>query len=432
MTRRVRALLLSVLACVLLLAPVPSHATPAPRSAGGAREVTVTLASPGCGSIFIVSRLCRTTFGSVNDLIHGNFVKAAGDLLGGYGTTFEHLYHAASCTSSPLDCLAAAVADAACAAFRWLWRNITTATSIDLVPLFHPFTGGGQSLMDVTIEIAALVGLALFFIQIALAALRGEPGALARAARGLVSAYVGSIVAILSIPLLDAAITQVCDGIVKTVTGTDLSGFGKTLAVAMSLGGLSGVGLPFVLILIGMAIIASTVIIWAALMIRKMLIVVAAIFAPLAFSGATADLTKSWARRWIEVTLALLFSKLLLVIIMTVGFMMMDGYSQPGGITHTLTNVCIGVLLLALGGFAPLMALKLVHFAGDGLQHLHDQATATRTQLRSVAATPQKLQGIATRVSWTRKEDGGGTSGVRENRTPSATGGAGGRRERSA
>ncbi len=379
MTRR-RALTVAagLLACLFLTGVAPAHAASATRPTATTAVIAPRVA-PGCGSIFIVSTVCRQSFGSVNDVIHGQFVKAGGDLLGGNGATAEHAYHGASCVSSPLDCLANAVADAAGAAFRWLWRNIDTATSIDLVPLFHPFASGGQSLMDVTIELAALVGLALFFVQIVVSALRAEPGGVGRAARGLVTAYVGSVVAILSIPLLDAAITQVCDGIVQTVTGTDLSGFGHTLAVAMSLSHLAGLGLPFVLILVGFAIIVSAVIIWAAMMIRKMLVLVAAIFAPIAFSGATADMTKNWMRRWIEVTLALLFSKLILVILMTVGFMMMNGYGQHGGVTNTLTNVCIGVLLLALGGFAPLMALKMVHFAGEGIHHLHAQAAATRT-----------------------------------------------------
>ena len=374
--------------------------------------------------------MCRSTLGTVNDVVHGQFVKAGGDLLGGNGATAEHLYHSASCVTSPLDCLANATADAAGAAFRWLWRNIDTATSIDLVPLFHPFAAGGQSLMDVTIQIAALLGLALFFLQIVVSALRAEPGGVGRAARGLLTAYVGSIIAILSIPLLDAAITQVCDGIVKTVTGKDLSGFGNTLAAAMSLSGLAGSGLPIVLILVGFAVIVSAVIIWAAMMIRKMLIVVAAIFAPLAFCGVTADMTKNWMRKWVEVTLALLFSKLILVIIMTVGFMMMDGYGSHGGITNTLTNVCIGVLLLALGGFAPLMALKMVHFAGDGFGHLHAQSVAVRANTQSMAAAPQKVHGMATRMGLGGTTSGGGpgsssagAAGMRENRGPLSTSG---------
>ncbi len=436
MTRRAFTVLVALLACPLLVA-APALASPAARPVAAAPVAAAPWTagpreSPGCGGIFLVSAVCRSTFGAVNDVVHGQFVKAGGDLLGGNGATAEHLYHGATCVSSPLDCLANAVADAAGASFRWLWRNIDTATSIDLVPLFHPFASGGQSLMDVTIEIAALVGLALFFVQIVVSALRAEPGGVGRAVRGLLSAYIGSIVAILSIPLLDAAITQVCDGIVKTVTGNDLSGFGKTLAVAMGLSNLTSANLPIVLILVGFAVIVSTVIIWAAMMIRKMLVVVAAIFAPLAFSGATADITKSWARRWIEVTLALLFSKLILVVILTVGFMMMDGYGQRGGITNTLTNVCIGVLLLALGGFAPLMALKMVHFAGDGFQHLHAQAVAVRGQAQQAAAAPQKIHGLATRMSrpGNAGRNGGGSdggpTGVRHQRNPLPTSDSGG------
>ncbi len=61
--------------------------------------------------------------------------------------------------------------------------------------------------------------------------------------------------------------------------------------------------------------------------------------------------------------------------------------SRPAGSTQTVTQIVSGVLVLALAGFAPWLALKVVHFAGD---HAH--------QLHALAATSTG----GARAGWTR------------------------------
>jgi hypothetical protein len=70
----------------------------------------------------------------------------------------------------------------------------------------------------------------------------------------------------------------------------------------------------------------------------------------------------------------------------------------------------------------------MVHFAGEGVQHLHAQAAAARTHAQAVAATPQKVHGLAMRMSSTSgngsgrmRPDDGGTAGMRQPRTPLLT-----------
>ena len=178
---------------------------------------------------------------------------------------------------------------------------------------------------------------------------------------------------------------------------------------------LATIGNPAVLLLVSLVLIASVAVVWVALMIRKMLIVISAVFAPIAFSGAASDVSRSWVKRWIEFTFALVFSKLVLVIIFMIGLSVLDGATAPGTgtggtgsggtgaggggqhVTASVTNVAVGSLTLLLAGFAPWIAIKMVHFAGDSFHAVHAQAATAASGARSVVAAPQKVASTAQR-----------------------------------
>ena len=101
----------------------------------------------------------------------------------------------------------------------------------------------------------------------------------------------------------------------------------------------------------------------------------AAVLAPLAFAGATADITRAWVRRWIEFVAAMIVSKLLLVIILSIGVAVLNGAGQSGaGVGQTVTQLAGGSLILLLGGLAPWVAIRMFHFAGDTLHSAHATA----------------------------------------------------------
>jgi hypothetical protein len=130
-----------------------------------------------------------------------------------------------------------------------------------------------------------------------------------------------------------------------------------------------------------------------------MLIIISAVFAPVAFSGAASDISRSWVRRWIEFTLALVFSKLILVIIFMIGLSVLQGAGQTssGGnnATNSITNLVIGALTLLLAGFAPWIAIKMVHFAGDAFHAVHAQASTAAAGGQTVVNAPQKVGALA-------------------------------------
>ena len=289
-------------------------------------------------------------------------------------------------------------AKAAGSAVDWLWGQTSTATSIHLA--------GASFSVDAAIvaAIAVTVAVGLFVLQVAASALRRDPSGLGRAVRGLFVAFIGGGLAIAATDVLLSAVDSLSNGVVQAATGESMDKVGHSI---LSSGAIQGsTGNPAGLMLLSLAVLAAVVIVWAALMIRKLLIVVSAVFAPLAFAGSLSDATSSWVRRWIEVTGALIISKLILVLIFLIGEgMLVHGEGQAGNATvQTSTQAVTGVLVLALAGFAPWIALRLVHWSGDQFHHLHTMAGASAAGAQRAMMAPQKA------AAWSSKGFGGGAA----------------------
>ncbi|HZT66743.1 MAG TPA: hypothetical protein VFA11_13230 [Acidimicrobiales bacterium] len=304
--------------------------------------------------------------------------------------------------------IAAAFGRAADAAINWLWAQIGSATAVSL-------GGAGFGLeVGIVASIAGVVAVGLFVIQLATSTLRRDPGGLARAGKGLVVAFLGAGVAI---GTLDAALRAVDDlsaGVVQVATGGSITQMGHTLLSAGAI--TAATANPAGILLLSLGALAAVVIVWAALMVRKVLIVVTAVFAPLAFAGSVADVTVSWARRWIETTAALVVAKLVLVVIFVVGLgMVSSGVGQAGsGATQSLTQTVSGLLVLALAGLAPWMALRIVHFVGDQAQSLHLLATHSTAGAQRVYSAAQKARPwVAPALAGARVGAPGGSNGAR-------------------
>jgi len=276
-------------------------------------------------------------------------------------------------------------ARSAASAVDWLWGQIGAATVVHL--------GGSGFDLDagIVVAITAVVAVGLFAIQVTASALRRDAGGLARALRGLVVAFVGGGVAVAVTGAALAAVDSLSAGVVRVATGGTIDQLGHSVLSGDAVA--NATTNPAGLMLLSLAALVAVVIVWAALAVRKVLIVISAVFAPLAFAGSLADITVSWTRRWIEMTAALIAAKLLLLIIFVVGLgMLLGGAGQAGtGATQTVTQEVAGILVLAMAGFAPWMALRLVHFSGDHFGHLHALAGAATGGARAAVAAPQKV-----------------------------------------
>ncbi|MFC7597590.1 hypothetical protein ACFQU3_19915 [Terrabacter sp. GCM10028922] len=276
---------------------------------------------------------------------------------------------------------AAFFADAAVTATNWLWQQINVATSIDLN------SPALRREMAITGAIAGVVCVGLFVIQLITAALRREPGAISRAVKGLFISALGTGFALASTRLLLGAVDALSEGVVHHAIGTNMQGIGAKLALA----NVTSMSNPAITLALSLAVLCSAVIVWFAMMIRKMLLIISAVMAPIAFAGATAELTRSWVRKWIEFVCAMAVSKLVLVLILSTGVAVIEGAglagSQP---TQVGTQLAIGVLILLLGGLSPWLAMRMCTFVGDAMYAAHSTAGHAATGARTAIAAPQK------------------------------------------
>lgn len=289
-----------------------------------------------------------------------------------------------SVSNSVFSSIASAFGNTAESAINWLWRQLSSSTSVSL--------GGANFELDLglVVSIAVVICLGLFVIQMAISALRRDAGGVGRALRGLVIATVGCAVTLASLNMLLAAVDQLCVGIVKVATGGTIATLGSKI-IGGAVFTTAFASAPTVLLLSLVALVAVAIV-WFALVIRKMLILITAIFAPLAFAGGVADFSRGWTRKWLEAMLALVFSKLILIIIFVIGLGVLGGMgSAKGGPLTSITGEITGLLILLVAGFSPWMALRLVHFTGDHAATLAQSATHARAGASTVVGAPQKM-----------------------------------------
>ena len=302
-----------------------------------------------------------------------------------------------SVTNSVFASVATAFGNTADSAINWLWSQMSASTAISF--------GGATFELDLGIvsAIAAVVCVGLFVGQLAIAAVRHDGGAIGRAVRGLVVATVGVAITLASLDLLLAAVDQLSAGVVRVATGDSIATLGaKIIGPALFSGLVAG---PAAILILSLLAILAVAVVWFALVVRKMLIIITAIFAPLAFVGGVADLSRGWVRRWLEAMAALVFSKLILVIIFVIGLGVLGGMgtsSSAGGLSGITSDVT-GLLILLVAGLSPWMALKLVHFTGDHMANLAGSASHATSGVSTVIGAPQKVASM----KWAAQSLGG-------------------------
>lgn len=225
----------------------------------------------------------------------------------------------------------------------------------------------------------ALPGVgALFAMQVIGSVLRREPGGLARAIVGVAKALVGAAFALGVTQLTLTAVDEMCAYIASasgyTVASAAARFFQFTALAALS---------PALQVLIGLGLIVGFLLLWGVLLFRKAALMLVAVFAPVAFAGSVWDQTRVWTRRWIEVVAALVFCKVVIVVTFVVGASAFSGVgpeTSPGTAVDPssgLSDLLIGVLLLAIAVFAPWLTFRFVHWSGlEAASVMHETVAA--------------------------------------------------------
>ena len=310
---------------------------------------------------------------------------------------------AATLVSAPFDWLASAMGAAAGWLFEAVWSVFDTTTLVDVTREEY------VAVYNILFGIAVFVMLLFFCLQLITGLIRRDPTALSRAALGLAKSVLGSFVVITLTALLLEIVDQLCVGIIHAAGETTESMGDKITLLVAGLAAINiaapGVGAIITIFLAGLAISAAAIV-WLSLLVRKALLLVAIVLAPLAFSGASWDATKGWISKWAMFVIALIVSKLVLVVMFLVAITQVS--APIDGDLASVADPIAGIVLMAMAAFAPYMTYKFLNFVGFDMYHAIGSEQDTKSALNRPMPTPNKPAGDGPKKVL---DEGGGKSG---------------------
>ncbi|MGO0604984.1 MAG: conjugal transfer protein TrbL [Brevibacterium sp.] len=313
---------------------------------------------------------------------------------------------AATLVAAPFDWLAQAMGAAAGWLFEAVWSVFDTTTLVDVTK------PGYLAVYNLLFGIAVFVMLIFFCLQLITGLIRRDPTALTRAALGLAKSVLGSFVVITLTALLLEVVDQLCIGIVQAAGETTESMGDKIALLAAGLVGINiaapGVGAIITIFMAGLAITAAAIV-WLSLLVRKALLLVAVVFAPLAFSGASWDASRGWIGKWAMFVVALVCSKLVLVVMFLVAVTQVSAPIDAD--LASISDPIAGIVLMAMAAFAPYLTYKFIAFAGFDMYHAIGSEQDAKSALNRPIPVPSKPQGGADPKKVLDGSSGGGNTG---------------------
>ena len=213
--------------------------------------------------------------------------------------------------------------------------------------------------LDLIVTISLPLLVIAFVLQCAAAAIRREPARLG-------SAVFGALLGTAGVPFAIAVVVasgRMVDQISSVILGHNpaiVQGFRRIVDITRVLGHATNGG--FLIMAIEFAILA-TMALYFVMLIREVALVAFVVLAPIALASWTWTATRHWLRRWIEIVGALLFSKIIMAVIFTLGLSAIGNTNEAGD--SSLGTFLAGTLLFAMAAFAPLATYSFIHWAGD-------------------------------------------------------------------
>jgi len=271
---------------------------------------------------------------------------------------------AASLVAAPFDWLAVSMGNAAAWMFESVWAVFDSTTMVDVT------SGQFTKVYNILFGVAVFVMLGFFMLQVIGGMLRREPAALSRAALGLAKSILGSFVALALIATALEVTDRISIGIVHAA-GTNMDAMGERITLlATGIGSLQvaapGAGAIITILVAGLAL-GAAVIVWLSLLIRKALLLIAIVFAPVALAGASWDQTRGWVSKWAAFVLALILSKVVLVVIFLLATVQVSAPIDSD--LRSVSEPISGVVLMLMAGFAPYLTYKAIGFMGFDMHH---------------------------------------------------------------
>jgi hypothetical protein len=312
---------------------------------------------------------------------------------------------AATLVSAPFDWLASTMGQAA----GWLIKAMWTV--FDSTTLVNVQSQGYLKVYNLLFGIGVFIVLLFFCFQLILGLIRREPAALARAALGAAKAVLGSFVVITLTATALEIVDQLCIGVVQAAGETTATMGDKIALLTAGLTTINiaapGVGAIVTIFLAGLMICAIAIV-WFSLLIRKALLLVAIVLAPIAFAGAAWDVTRGWIGKWAAFVIALIISKLVLVVVFLIAITQVSTPIEAD--LSAVTEPISGIVLLFIAAFAPYMVYRFISFLGFDLYHAMGSEQEAKSAVNRPVPVPSKPQSDGVKKVLDGGSGGGGTS----------------------
>ena len=242
---------------------------------------------------------------------------------------------------------------------------------------------------DFMVGLGALVLLPLLMIAVIRAIVTQDIGQLLRSfGLYLPAAILCTFLAV----TLTQAMLQVTDGLSETVsrnvagdTSAIFDSVGETLS--NSTGGLSP-GLPsFVVFLGGILVIVGAFLVWLELLIRSAAVTVSVFFLPVVLAALVWPATMRWTRRMIEILVALILSKFVIVAVISLATAALSDPGQGG-----FGTVMGGGALMLMAAMSPFALLRLMPMVeASAIDHLDRKGRSAITTVSRTSPVQHAL-----------------------------------------
>jgi hypothetical protein len=266
-----------------------------------------------------------------------------------------------ACTlTNPLGCagqlIGGGVTDVATSAWNSICESFATACASLLQAFAKAFVAippvdlgspGIKTVYAISLGLAGVIAVLLLLGSVIRTAFTHDGSALAVGLTGIGKAAAAFL---LTLTVAAAALTAADDVTTYIVTKS----FGSTQALSAKIGGLIGFGAAAnpatavggsasLLLLLAIAGILLTIVLWFELLLRNAAIAVLVATAPIAAAGQVSDATKGWWHKLVAATIQLIILKPVVALVFALGFSMT---AQSGNIETLLAGML--VLLLAV------------------------------------------------------------------------------------
>jgi hypothetical protein len=231
------------------------------------------------------------------------------------------------------------------------------------------FSGAGSPYATVR-NLAGLLLLGFVFLAIIQGLIAGDAaGMVRRVAADLPAAVLGMVATVAVVAKLLELTDSLSTGVLQQSDGQALhfvSGFGASI---------TGSTQGFAAVIVGLVAVLAALMLWIELMIRSVLVYLLVALSPLGFAAMVWPAARGVLRRMLELLLAIVISKLVVCIALSIGVAALAGAGTAAGpnagvgdvAAQGLGTLFTGTAILALAAFSPFLVLRLMPVAEAAL-----------------------------------------------------------------